>query len=294
MDRYQEDIRRTVAAKCGISAGTPSSYGVVPGSVSRRLSNGSDISSHGSSSGGSGSSSAAGSKTMVNGGGGNVSRLLGDFQQKINNHQNNLSNTLNNGYHRHRQQHQQPVIGNPSSSATMGRTVNGNNVRVISKSSSASSLARGGTAATSTLENRRRSSVSPHTALDRNAIIAASKHAAPKILNAATGSGGSSKGSVGGSADRWVAAMAAPVMITAEPAAAGDVMGQFQPGTYPQLKRDSLTSNPIYENIEGFPAIPMRGLHLQQAPPPPPPPYTGTNHQIVSNGTTARYNPRYF
>ncbi len=57
----------------------------------------------------------------------------------------------------------------------------------------------------------------------------------------------------------------------------------FQPGVYPQPKRASLTSIPIYENLDdasNFPAIPRRG---QCTPPPPPPPYTG-HHHIVVNG----------
>ena len=68
---------------------------------------------------------------------------------------------------------------------------------------------------------------------------------------------------------------------------------QFQPGTYPQLKRASLTNIPIYENIDGFPAIPVRGL--QATPPPPPPPYTGPHH-IVSTpeqpSSAAAIDPR--
>ena len=69
---------------------------------------------------------------------------------------------------------------------------------------------------------------------------------------------------------------------------------QFQPGTYPQLKRASLTNIPIYENIDGFPAIPVRGRR-QATPPPPPPPYTGPHH-IVSTpeqpSSAAAIDPR--
>ena len=71
-----------------------------------------------------------------------------------------------------------------------------------------------------------------------------------------------------------------------------DQSQQYQPGTYPQLKRASLTNIPIYENIDGYPTIP-------NVPPPPPappavgsggagiqpPPYTG-QHNIVSNTLT--------
>lgn len=121
------------------------------------------------------------------------------------------------------------------------------------------------------METRRRASVSPQHfayatgAVDRTAIIAASKQAAPRIL---TG----------------------PVVVAAaEP--------QFQPGMYQQLKRASLTDIPIYENIDGFPAIPVRGRR-QGTPPPPPPPYTGP-HRIVATPTpeqpygAATYNQRF-
>ena len=59
---------------------------------------------------------------------------------------------------------------------------------------------------------------------------------------------------------------------------------QYQPGSYPQAKRQSLTNIPIYENIDGLPAVPQRGH--QATPPPPPPPYMG-QHNIVSNGVAA-------
>lgn len=58
---------------------------------------------------------------------------------------------------------------------------------------------------------------------------------------------------------------------------------QYQPGSYPQLKRASLTNIPIYENIDGYPVIPQRGQ--QVTPPPPPPPYSG-HHTIVSSSLT--------
>ncbi|XP_059088232.1 LIM domain-containing protein jub-like isoform X1 [Tigriopus californicus] len=62
-----------------------------------------------------------------------------------------------------------------------------------------------------------------------------------------------------------------------------DAMVQYQPGSYPQLKRASLTNIPIYENIDGYPVIPQRGQ--QVTPPPPPPPYSG-HHTIVSSSLT--------
>eukprot|EP00095_Tigriopus_kingsejongensis_P011791 maker-scaffold119_size336447-snap-gene-2.37 protein:Tk11791 transcript:maker-scaffold119_size336447-snap-gene-2.37-mRNA-1 annotation:"lim domain-containing protein jub isoform x1" len=64
---------------------------------------------------------------------------------------------------------------------------------------------------------------------------------------------------------------------------AGPSLQQYQPGSYPQLKRASLTNIPIYENIDGYPVIPQRGQ--QATPPPPPPPYSG-HHTIVSSSLT--------
>ncbi len=58
---------------------------------------------------------------------------------------------------------------------------------------------------------------------------------------------------------------------------------QFQPGTYPQLKRASLTNIPIYENVDGYPVLPRRG---QPSPPPPPPPYTGSHQLLVGDSSS--------
>lgn len=82
MDRYQDEIRR-VAAKSGI---------VVGNNIARRLSNGSDISSHGSSSSSSSKSAAAAGPASSNGGV-NVALARMEYLQKVN--QLNLSNTLN-------------------------------------------------------------------------------------------------------------------------------------------------------------------------------------------------------
>ena len=79
---------------------------------------------------------------------------------------------------------------------------------------------------------------------------------------------------------------------------------QFQPGTYPQLKRSSLSNIPIYENIDGYPDLvthQMITLQQQQQQQqqqqdvncnPPPPPYTGT-HTIVSADALTKRNSRY-
>ena len=80
----------------------------------------------------------------------------------------------------------------------------------------------------------------PFTSVDRSTIIAASKQAAPRIL----------------AGQAVVVAAAEP---TAAVIAADCSMNQFQPGTYPQLKRASLTNIPIYENLDTYPAIPVRG-----------------------------------
>ena len=72
---------------------------------------------------------------------------------------------------------------------------------------------------------------------------------------------------------------------------------QFQPGTYPQLKRSSLSNIPIYENIDGYPDIvthQMITIQQQQATSynPPPPPYTAP-HTIVSADALTKRNSRY-
>ena len=56
---------------------------------------------------------------------------------------------------------------------------------------------------------------------------------------------------------------------------------QFQPGTYPQAKRSSLTSIPIYENLDGYPAEVGHE----------PPPYTGS-HNIVGMDVLSKRNSR--
>ena len=56
----------------------------------------------------------------------------------------------------------------------------------------------------------------------------------------------------------------------------------FCPGTYPQLKRSSLSNIPIYENLDGYP-VPVR--HSE------PPPYTGA-HNIVVAGTLTKSSSR--
>ena len=61
---------------------------------------------------------------------------------------------------------------------------------------------------------------------------------------------------------------------------------QFQPGTYPQLKRSSLTSIPIYENIDGYPDV-----ISHQIPNKDPPPYSGS-HTIVGPDVLSRRNSR--
>ena len=130
MDRYQDEIRR-VAAKSGI---------VVGNNIARRLSNGSDISSHGSSSSSSSKSAvapAAGAATSM--GGVNVALARMEYQQKVN--QLNLSNTLNS--------RQMQQAANNRSATMMSRTsanlpMNGtSSLRAISKSNSASSLIHG-------------------------------------------------------------------------------------------------------------------------------------------------------
>ena len=73
----------------------------------------------------------------------------------------------------------------------------------------------------------------------------------------------------------------------------------FQPGTYPQLKRSSLSNIPIYENIDGYPdvvthqMIAIQQQQLQQASNynPPPPPYTAP-HTIVSSDSLSKRNSR--
>jgi hypothetical protein len=58
-------------------------------------------------------------------------------------------------------------------------------------------------------------------------------------------------------------------------------------GTYPQLKRSSLSNIPIYENIDGYP-VP---IHHPGAGVPEPPPYTGA-HNIVVSDTLTKSNSR--
>ena len=73
---------------------------------------------------------------------------------------------------------------------------------------------------------------------------------------------------------------------------------QFQPGTYPQLKRSSLSNIPIYENIDGYPDIvshqmaSLQQIHAASHNPPPPPPYTAP-HTIVSADALAKSSSRY-
>ena len=129
-----------------------------------------------------------------------------------------------------------------------------------------------------TLDTHRRAatvSPQPFTSVDRSAILAASKQAAPRIL-----------------AGPVVVAAAEPATaVIAPPSAADCSMSQFQPGTYPQLKRASLTNIPIYENVDGFPAVPARGRR-QATPPPPPPPYTGPHHIVPTPEQPAARDPR--
>jgi hypothetical protein len=73
----------------------------------------------------------------------------------------------------------------------------------------------------------------------------------------------------------------------------------FQPGTYPQLKRSSLSNIPIYENIDGYPDVvthQMIAIQQQQLQAsnynPPPPPYTAP-HTIVSSDSLSKRNSRY-
>ena len=87
-----------------------------------------------------------------------------------------------------------------------------------------------------------------------------------------------------------VVAAAEPATAVIAPSAADCSMNQFQPGTYPQLKRASLTNIPIYENVDGLPAVPARGRR-QATPPPPPPPYTGPHHIVPTPEQPAR-DPR--
>ena len=61
---------------------------------------------------------------------------------------------------------------------------------------------------------------------------------------------------------------------------------QFRPGTYPQLKRSSLTNIPIYENIDGYPDVVSHQVHQKN-----PPPYAGS-HTIVSSDVLSRRNSR--
>ena len=75
---------------------------------------------------------------------------------------------------------------------------------------------------------------------------------------------------------------------------------KYQPGTYPQLKRSSLSNIPIYENIDGYPdvvthqMIAIQQQQQQQASiySPPPPPYTAP-HTIVSSDSLSKRNSRY-
>ena len=93
---------------------------------------------------------------------------------------------------------------------------------------------------------------------------------------------------------------------------------KYQPGTYPQLKRSSLSNIPIYENIDGYPDVvthqlisiqqqqlqqqqqqlqqQQQQLQQQQQQPsiysPPPPPYTAP-HTIVSSDSLSKRNSRY-
>ena len=77
---------------------------------------------------------------------------------------------------------------------------------------------------------------------------------------------------------------------------------KYQPGTYPQLKRSSLSNIPIYENIDGYPdvvshqmiALQQQQQHQQQQAAiysPPPPPYTAP-HTIVSSDSLSKRNSR--
>ena len=80
---------------------------------------------------------------------------------------------------------------------------------------------------------------------------------------------------------------------------------KYQPGTYPQLKRSSLSNIPIYENIDGYPdvvthqMISIQQQQLQQQRQqqqtsiysPPPPPYTAP-HTIVSSDSLSKRNSR--
>ena len=76
---------------------------------------------------------------------------------------------------------------------------------------------------------------------------------------------------------------------------------KYQPGTYPQLKRSSLSNIPIYENIDGYPDVvshQMIAIQQQQQQQqaaiysPPPPPYTAP-HTIVSSDSLSKRNSRY-
>jgi hypothetical protein len=285
MDRYQEEIRR-VAAKSvrdlnldvsAVSAAS-SSYAAIP----RRLSNGSDVSSHGSS-----SSSCAGGKNAAlnsNGIGVNVAMAKMEYLQKVN--QLNLSNTLNKSVGGQAaiggRTISGPILTNhtavrrPHSGIINGSATPG--LRAISKSTSASSLLHGNANYldnAAAIETRRRASASPQNinVYDRSTIIAASKQATPRIYTSEPSTLG-----------RYVAA---PVVVVAAGYSEPSSETQFQPGIYPQLKRASLTNIPIYENLDSYPELPQRGR--QSTPPPPPPPYTGTHHIVLNSNNGSRY-----